>query len=293
MSTLARERPDPIPAIHPVWEYQVSGALKDRYEDMKATLQVPWMGVVTMAFAHYRTFFDTLWAGTRELCASRPYVEGAQELRRGVEAGVADLSPPPIAARLHELGYAERELDDIRNMLEIFSHGNHLYFPLCLSARLLLEGGELSAEHTVPPPYPGRHAPTVRVPFVFMEPHHALDDLRAVYEDVKATLRLPFVNSDYRALSRWPSYFALAWRDLRPLVGTAAHEAVARAYHERALALCRALPNPGRLTGVGLRASAAADARPGEVLQVTRLFTYLIPGLMVNVAFFRHQLQAG
>ena len=40
-------------------------------------------------------------------------------------------------------------------------------------------------------------------------------EVRAVYDDIMATLGLPFVNTDYRALARWPSYFALAWSDLK------------------------------------------------------------------------------
>ena len=72
MITLVRQRADSIPAIHPLPEYLAEGALKDKYEDMKAAMQVPWMGVVTMAYAHYPTFFDVLWEGTRELTRSAP-----------------------------------------------------------------------------------------------------------------------------------------------------------------------------------------------------------------------------
>ena len=52
MTAIPRLRPDPLPAIHPLPEYLAEGATKARYEDMKAALQVPWMGVVTMAYAH-------------------------------------------------------------------------------------------------------------------------------------------------------------------------------------------------------------------------------------------------
>ena len=76
MANLPRLKPDPIPPLHPVPEFLAEGELKARYEDMKAVLRVPWMGVVTMSFAHYRAFYDALWQGARTLCASRDWLGG-------------------------------------------------------------------------------------------------------------------------------------------------------------------------------------------------------------------------
>jgi hypothetical protein len=292
MIELPRLRPDPIPPIHPVPEYAATDELAARYRDTKVVLQVPWMGVVTMAFAHYPTFFGALWQGTRELCLSAPFVEAAQGLRATAEAAAQGLDPPPLAERLGELGYGARELDDIRAMIEIFSHGNHPYFLLALIARLLLEGGEWGAAH-VAESFEGRQAPVVERPFLLMEAHHADEPTRAVYEDVKATLELPFVNTDYRALARWPSYFALAWGDLKPVVVRNDYEARCRAVHDRGLELLEALPNPAQLTSVGLRAAAQADTSLDELIDCTRLFAFLLPGLTVNVAFLRAQLMEG
>jgi hypothetical protein len=43
-----------------------------------------------------------------------------------------------------------------------------------------------------------------------MEPHHAERQLQTLYDDLKSTIGLPFLNTDYRALARWPSYFDVA-----------------------------------------------------------------------------------
>lgn len=286
---LPRRRPGSVPAIHPVPEYKAEGALKQRYEAMKAIFQVPWMGVITMAYAHYRTFYDTLWDGLSKLCASRAFVEGFQDLRRLTEAGVTALDPPPIAARLAAIGYAPREIDDIRAMVEVFSHGNFPYLLVATITCYLLEGGEMGGDRSVEV-FTGRHAPEFRVPFVLMEAHHADAPTRLVYEDVKATLELPFVNTDYRALARWPSYFAMAWGDLRRVVGTPAHEGLAQALHDRAVEITRTLPNPGGIVSQALRAAAERDAPLQEILEMVRLFQWLLPGLVTNIAYFRQQL---
>lgn len=289
MTELPRCRPGSLPAIHPIPEYLAEAGLKQRYEALKAVFQVPWMGVVTMAYAHYRTFDDALYDGLIKLCASRAFVEGFQDLRRLIEAGVTALDPPPIAARLAAIGYAPREIDDIRAMVEVFSHGNFPYLLFATITRYLLEGGAMSSDRSIEV-FTGRHAPEFRVPFVLMEAHHADAPTRMVYEDVKATLQLPFVNTDYRALARWPSYFAMAWGDLRRVVGTPAHEGLAQAVHDRAVEIARTLPNPGGVSAQALRAAAEKDAPLEEILEMARLFQWLLPGLVTNIAYFRQQL---
>jgi hypothetical protein len=96
MTRLQRLRPSPIPAIHPVPEYLATGRLADRYTDMKQVLQAPWMGVVTMAYAHYPTFFGELWRGLKPLCQSRAFVEASRDMQQFIEARTAELEPTSL-----------------------------------------------------------------------------------------------------------------------------------------------------------------------------------------------------
>ena len=288
-----RHLPDPLPAIRPLPEYEARGELAARYADMKAVLQVPWMGVVTMAYAHYPSFFEELWRGLQPLCASRPFVDAVGELRNFCEQNVLELKPPPLAERLAACGYGGREIDNIRAIIEIFSHGNFPYLMIATLTRALLLGGGFGGDGDPAPTFEGRHAPDVSQPFLLIERHHADAPTRAVYDDIMTTLGLPFVNTDSRALARWPSYFALAWRDLKPSAVTSAHKALANQVYQRALELAGGLPNPGRLTAAALKKAAQEDAPLAEIRPVTELFHYLLPELVVNVAFFRAQLHSG
>lgn len=289
-ATLPRIKPKPLPPIYPVPEYAVEGQRKVWYEEMRGDLQVPWMGVVTMAYAHYPHFFAELWRGLRPLVRSRPFVEAFQSNRAFAEDAVRRLSPLTLSARLARAGYAPREIGNIRDMVEVFSHGNQPYVIIATLARFLLEGNDMAGGGTAPA-FAGRHAPNVSVPFVLMEAHHADEATRAVYEDIKQVLGLPFVNTDYRAFARWPSYWAAAWCDLRQVAGTAAHETICAALHERCLVQVGIrLPNPGNLSADALRAAAAKDAPLDEVIHMSRLFQWLLPGLITNVTYLRAQL---
>ncbi|MBO6521860.1 MAG: hypothetical protein JJ900_15845 [Rhodospirillales bacterium] len=286
---LARLKPAPLPAVHPVPEYATDERLAAVYADTKSVLQVPWMGVVTMAFAHYPTFYDTLWGGLRDLAGSRAFVAACGDLRDFAETRADSLAPAPMGATLDTLGYGAREIDDIKAMIEIFSHGNMPYLMIATAARLLLEGHDLSGDTDVTPET-ARHGPSLEKSLTLIEPHHADAPTVNVYDDIKARLGLPFVNTDYRALARWPSYFAPAWGDLAPKVETSGYEDVVASVHDFAVARMCTLPNPGALTPGALREAAAKDADVDEVLAVVRLFQWLLPGLITNVAYFRAQL---
>ena len=287
---LARLKPSSIPIIHPLPEYLAQGQRLEWYRDMKQVFQVPWMGVVTMAFSHYPHFFETLWNSTRDLCASQPYVAACMKNRDFAETKVKGLNPTPLKPKLIDLGYAPREIEDIQQMIEVFSHGNQPYLIMATLARYLLEGGEMS-EADDAPVFKGQHAPAFNVPFVLMEAHHADANTCNVYEDIKAVLGLPFVNTDYRALARWPSYWQAAWADMRPVLVASDTDQICEDLHQRCAGLVRdGLPNPGGLTSDALIKAAKQDAPLNEIIAVCGLFQWLLPGLVTNVAYLRAQL---
>jgi hypothetical protein len=289
-ASMPRLRPDPIPRIHPVPEFLADARLQAVYEETKTTLQVPWMGVVTMAFAHYPSFYGTLWDGLRDVCASTAFVAACRALRAHAEAAALPLEPARLHDALTAQGYAEREIDDIRDQIEVFSQGNMPYLLIATAARLLLEGFDVGREGRLEPfvQRPGAD-PTRRL--ILIEAHHADAPTAAVYSDIKDTLGLPFVNTDYRALARWPSYFACAWSDLRNKVHRPDYAGAVQSVHEFAIERWTKLPVPGRLTSASLRAAAARDAPLSEVIDVVRLFQWLLPGLVTNVACLRAQLE--
>jgi hypothetical protein len=286
---LPRLKPNPIPKIAPIPEHLAEPALKEIYEDTKAALQVPWMGVVAMSFARYPQFYATLWGGFRELSASAQFLTACHELRQEA-ASISLLRAPSILRKLYELGYTEPEIAEIHAVIEIFSHGNMPYLLLATAARLLLEGNEIGTSRGISKPVRSLHGPAAGGRVTLMEPHHAERQLQDLYEDLKSTLGLPFLNTDYRALARWPSYFDVAWRSLKPHIGTPAYDEAVERVHKKAVALVLALPNPTGLTSARLVAAADEDIAAERVLDVVRLFQWLLPGLVVNVAFMRERM---
>lgn len=285
--SLPRLKPDPIPAIHPVPEYAASGRLVDVYARTKRGLGVPWMGVVTMAFAHYRNFYECLWRAFEPVAQSGAFNDACEALRQTAEHEAAGFAQRPLIDILLARGYTAQDLDEIRACNEIFSDGNMPYVLMATRARMLLEGMEWPGNQaTVSASRPNQVQPKP----ILIEPHHADDTLSRIYDDVRSTLGLPFVNTDYRAFARWPSYFTRAWATLKPTVQSAAYEPAVFRVHNTAISLAGNLPNPTGLTPRQLSNAAEEDASLDEVLAVVRLFQWLLPGLAVNVAALREQI---
>lgn len=284
---LPRFKPDPIPAIKPVPEVMAEGALLRVYEETKVGLGVPWMGVVAMSFAQYPKFYQHLWSALEPIALSSAFGDACAVLRQTAEAQANELGPTTIVPRLGALGYTSRDLAEINDCVEIFDGGNMPYLLMAALARLLLEGHHWTGVGQV-----GSVSAPVQPPSrpVLMEEHHADPTLGAVYGDIKKVLGLPFVNTDYRALARWPSYFTLAWQELRPAIADPRYEGAVTAVHQRCVDLARDLPNATGLTPGALREAAEQDAVRGEVLSVVQLFQWLLPGLAVNVSFLKAQV---
>lgn len=286
---LPRYLPEPLPAIHPRPERDVSGSLKRVYSETKEVLQVPWMGVVTMALAHYSTFYDTLWQSFRPLYESRQFKDACRQLRDQVESDIEALSPRSLVNELLTAGYSTRELNEIRELLEVFSDGNMPYLLIASQARVLMEGLPLSTAQEVTP---SQKTPVEKAAkLILMEEHHGNEQLRELYREIKTTLGLPFVNTDYRALARWPHYLERAWQDLSPNIPSQSYRTITGDLHATALNLVVELPNPKLVDSLTLSKAATKVSSHQEVLEVIRLFQYLLPGLVANIAYFRAQLK--
>lgn len=292
----ALRRPEGEVRVRPVPEHRADAELTPVYRDLKAALAVPWVGVITQAVAYYRPFFLEAWRQFQPSARSHYFESRCDNIRLTAwEAVGAAFDIEPQSEALGALGYSERELAGIRETLDIFDYGNPKYLvlataiqqSLCHGRRL--GGGPLQERRDAMPRSPIYQ--TGPIP-VMVEEHHALEGLKRVYDDMKATLRLPFVNSDYKAMGRWPSYLALAWGALKPHIDSAPYDRIREAVHERALAAAEGLPHEyfvdqARALEVGLSRDQAE-----ELMRVISLFQWLLSGLILNVTHFKRALAA-
>jgi hypothetical protein len=284
-------RPQGEVIVRPVPEHLADPALTAVYQDLKSTLAVPWVGVITQAVAHYRPFFIEAWKRFQPSARTYYFERHCDAIRLTAwEEMAAAFEIKPQSPHLTALGYSKRELGEIRATLDIFDYGNPKYLVLATAIKeSLCRGCRLGGRQGPDPRDAMPRAPisqTGPIP-VMVEEHHALSGLKAVYEDIKATLELPFVNSDYKAMARWPSYLALAWDELKPCVRTAEYQRIRQAIHEQALSAVESLPHEYFMDQAAALEAEHSEAEIQELVKVISLFQWLLSGLILNVTHFK------
>lgn len=287
-------RPDGNVTVRPVPEHCADAELEAVYRDLKTTFGVPWVGVITQAVAHYRPFFVEAWQQFQPSAASHYFESRCDAIRLcALEEVQNAFEVPPHDAQLRSFGYSDMEIADIRAVLDIFDYGNPKYLVLATAIQQSLCNDRRLGSKTVCSLRDRMPRPSIRqtgpIP-VMVEEHHALGGLGSVYDDIKATLRLPFVNSDYKAMARWPRYLALAWGGLRSEIDSDAYQLIRQRLHAQALSVVEDLPYPFYVPKVRAIEVGLSDADACELMQVISLFQWLLPGLILNVTWFKQAL---
>ena len=194
--TFDRIKPLNIPKITVTPEYLAKGRLKREYNKTKLAFNVPWMGVVAMAFANYPNFYTTLWKLMLPLSKSKQFKDLCKDLVKISNRKSKELRPVSIIKSLNKLGYSNYEIKKIYKINQIFTKGNMPYLIMATTARILLEKGEiLNRNKFIYNSYKGKVLD--KDGLVLMEEHHADKNIQEVYKSIKANIGLPFINTYY------------------------------------------------------------------------------------------------
>ena len=99
---LSRKKPNPSPNIYPVPEHDADNELKKIYQRTKTGLDVPWMGVVAMAFSHYPSFYNSLWTCMEPITGAEQFRNACFELRATAENSAINLGHQNLTQNLIE-----------------------------------------------------------------------------------------------------------------------------------------------------------------------------------------------
>ena len=138
-----RKKPYPVPKIIVTPEYLAKGNLKKSYTDTKLSFNVPWMGVVAMAFAKYPFFYNALWQYIHPLTKSIEFDNLCKRLVIISKKKALELKPKPLIKSLKKIGYNSYEIKKINEVNQIFTTGNMPYLIMATIARIFLGEGEL------------------------------------------------------------------------------------------------------------------------------------------------------
>jgi hypothetical protein len=227
------------------------------------------------------------WQALRPAIRLRAFEEAADDLRTRAARAAVDLGCPLIETQLEWAGYDVDEIDEIRGQVDIF---HYVDAKLLMAVAVLVQavnggvGGVKKgarAEQRVPRGVPPD------MDHIELVAEDSDGALAKTFKSVRAHLGLGLVPDDFRALGRWPKYLELAWSDARKRDdqdrARAAVSELGRQADDAATQL------PARVQ-VGDETLRAAGADPDRVRALLQRFRSVQPGLVLDLALFKVQL---
>jgi len=259
------------------------------YEETKNLLGIPWTAAIFQGYAMYPPLLRLAWAELKPNVVTLEFRADARQLQAEAAAAMQTVYRPG-----YDRSQVERWGGDphaIRTVCETFNYGNPKLL-ICARAisRSLEErrrpGPSDDTDLRPDKPPPGEeHVRHRRIDLV--DPGHPPPVVAPIFLDIQQTLGLPLVNSDYRALARWPEYFHHAWEDLKGSILSLAYQQARDALAEAGDAAADRLEDPVTISPDILRREGVPQAEVDNLVRVARLFADLLPGLMLNVEGFR------
>lgn len=269
------------PQPRPVDEHGARGETARIYHEIRQTLRVSGVNLNFRTWAAFPHFFPAMWTAMQPVTASRSFESAADDLR--ARAADVALTFPALRARA-SLGESQRF--QIERALALYHYINPKLLLFTVLVKRGLTGEWAGSDE------PGQAESRAQVPFgppanmtgmEMVDEKPSDTELRRLFADIKNTLQLSSVNSDYRTLALWPNYLGPAWAALKPVVRTEAYQAAAVALGDYARSAAGAFPTP---QGFSHRRLAARGEKTEALMDVTDRFERLLPPLILNIALF-------
>lgn len=262
----------------PVDEYQAHGETERIYHQIRQTLRVTGVNLNFRTWAGFEHFFPAMWDAVQPNLDTRIFEDAADQIRSEAVDAADALSR--IGA-LTEADLGESQAFQVRAALDLYHYVNPKLLVLTSGVRLALEGEPMGQPGSAGSELVERGAPAGMYPMEMVDEDPDDKQVEAVFRDIKKTLGLSQINSDYRTLALWPDYLEAGWKGLKPVVKSDEYRQAADALRERSRTLARRLPHPIALSREQVEA-LGEDAN--EVMQTTEQFEQLLPGLILNIA---------
>lgn len=259
-------------------EYQARGEIERVYHEVKQVLRVTGVNLVFRVWAHYGELLPVLWDALRPNLETLAFEEAAGALRSEAVREAAELGTLEGLARV-PLGPSQAW--QIRAALDLYHYVNPKLLVLVSAVRLSLEGERAGRGDTAEQPLIELGVPDGMYPMEMIPEDTNRPTVARIFKDIRKTLGLDRVNSDYRTLALWPHYLAEVWERLKPILAQGEYILASEGLRRRSVELARSLPY---IVPLSAQRIEAAGQKPKHALEHVSEFERLLPGLILNMS---------
>ena len=260
-----------IPKTFPqVDHHQASGELALVYEDIHATLRVPWVAFAIRVLSQFPHFVPRAWAALKPQISTR-YAECAADLVR--RAAIMPGAPPPDPRpKLLAMGWSPEKSAQLNGVLDCLNYGNAKYLLLITAWNEAWNDRDAGGRTGGPS---GRDAELVPYGLPqgveklhLVDPDEATGEVQALLARARDAFLHHGPASDYRTLAAWPDYLEIAIADaLEPVALTAEFDETARQIRAIAREQVRGFAGAGGVS----RHELEGKLSPSEIAGITGL----------------------
>jgi len=282
---LSRKRRLPL-----VREAEASGRTLEIYQEIKWSLGIPQVNVIFQAYGAYPAFLDLMWKSLRPAVETSEFFQRAERLSGEAYTRTHNyFSIPDLFASIRQVQFSPGAQHELSDVVELFHYHDSL---LLLIAAVLLQAFEDGPTQHRPAEQGAVHPVFSHAPIRITE-ESASPPIRKIYDDIKRTLGVSIVNTDYQALARFPDFLGPYWNALKPAVSSPLYGENKHALRESATSLASDLPNAPQLTVDCMQEAGLAAEEISAAIHTTEEFLELFSGLVLNVAFAKIGLEGG
>ncbi|SRR5579883_482332 len=247
--------------------------------DIQDTLGIPWKPANWRAYAMYPAVMQLFWERLKPATQTESFLEDAIAINEKVYQDVNDWYQPGYQIHIDETAHRQ-----IQRELNAFSFGNPqlLIQQIALSKTL---AGEVVGQD--------RNADIRRGPHAYRHPEiqltggqSASTQMQRIYSDIKQTLGIPMINSDYEALAHWADFFIVAWEDIKRWRDRPEYQLLKQAIVQKAENAASRLPSVVVIGETEVRDLLDNPEDFEQIQQTVQIFTTILPELIIQDALF-------
>jgi hypothetical protein len=282
---LSRKRRLPL-----VREGDATGRTLEIYQEIKGSLGVPHVNVIFQAYGAHPKFLDLSWKLLRPTIETREFFLCAERIRGEAYTAIHNyFSVPDLCSDIREVHFSAGAQHELTDVVELFHYNNPL---LLLIAAVQLQAFEDGPSRQRTAQAEANHPVFTSKPIKITE-EAASAPIRKLYDDIKRTLGVSVINTDYQAFARWPDFLNVYWTSLKPVISSPLFGENKHALRESALALATDLPNAPQLTVEHMQEAGLEAEEISAAIHITEGFLDLLSGLILNIAFAKIGLEGG
>ncbi len=266
---------------------------REAFRDIKNALRVPMVHLIFQAWAAFPRFLEVVWRRLRPSVLSPQFDELASRINARVRQGTQDWPIADHAALLRARAVSEADITRMREIVELFARANPKLEILASAVDVALTGASVGGVGTK-----GPHREEERerpkefrgIRFALVEERDAPPRVRSIYDDMKETLGLPFIETEYRAMASYPDWLEVWWKDCKPRAQEPRYRELATDLARTGAQCAHALPHRLYLSEQLIASCDLDESKLAELERVNRAFVQLLPGLIINMEIARRGL---